>query len=326
MDRSEWLIERKKGIGASEAAAVLGISPWSSPVGVWAEKKGLAPPIEDNFRLKLGRLLEEPVAQLYAEREGVTLTGGGYDLRWHPGGLPVFATPDRHIEEFPRGLECKTVDPHMEGQWGEDGTGDIPVYYVPQLVLGMAVTGYPEWHLAALFGFGELRVYRLMRDMELEEAILSRLTEFWNRYVIGNEEPPLDGSDACASYLAMKYPANRLPLIGAGAVEEKLLVDLFAIREQVKADDAIQTEYENRLKAIIGEAEGIQGVCGRVTWKKAKDSEKIDLDAALKKLMAEMLVSFPEHANAILAAEQSAKAQSIVIKPGSRRFLPTPAR
>lgn len=307
MNRAEWLEERKKGIGASEAAAVLGVSPWSSPVDVWARKRGLIPEIEDNERLRTGRLFEEPIAQLYAEREKVQLTGGGYDLRFHPAGLPVFATPDRLVVDRPRGLEIKTVEPMAAAAWGEEGSDQIPPYYVTQCAVCMSVTGLPEWDVAAFFGMNDFRVYRLQRDLELEEAILSRLSEFWNRYVVGSEEPAIDGSDGCAQYLATKYPMNRLPLIGANEEAEELLRNLFAIREQVKSDEAIQTEYENRLKAIIGEAEGIQGVCGKVTWRLTKDSTKVEWEAVAR----------------ALNAPADLVAQHTIIKPGSRRFLPT---
>jgi len=312
LDRKEWLEMRKKGIGASEAAAVLGVSPWESPTDVWARKKGLVQEKPDSERFKIGRLFEEPIAQLYADREGgVVLSGGGYHSIFHPS-LPVFATPDRIVQDpvRPRGLEIKTVEPMSAKQWGEEGTDQIPPYYVTQVAVCMSVTGLPEWDVAAFFGFNDFRIYRLKRDMELEEAILARCAEFWNRYVVGNEEPAIDGSRACAEYLARKYPRNTVPLLGAGEEEEKLLLDLFVVRDQLKSDEAVQTEIENRLKAIIGEAEGIQGICGKVTWKSAKDSAKTDWEAVVKSLNppAELIV---EHT---------------IIKPGSRRFLATQAK
>jgi len=310
MNRAEWLEERKKGIGASEAAAILGVSKWASPVSVWAEKKGFAPPREDSLRLKVGRLLEEPVARLYAEREGVELTGDGMTTVYHPGGLHVFATADRLVVGRSRGVECKTVDARMADDWGEDGSDGVPIYYVPQGVIGMAVHNLPEWDYAALIGFDDFRVFRLVRDLELENEILSRCDAFFVRYVMGNEEPALDGSEACAAYLAQKYQRNTLPLIGANEEAEQLLKDLFAIKDQVKADEAIQTEYENRLKAIIGEAEGIQGICGKALWRKNKDSEKTEWEAVAR----------------ALNAPSDLIAQHTIIRPGPRVFRPTPAK
>jgi putative phage-type endonuclease len=318
--REEWLSARKKGVGASEAAAVLGISPWSSPVEVWARKLGLIPEMEDNERLKTGRYFEEPIAQLYADREKVTLTGGGFHSIFHPS-LPVFATPDRMVVEYPRGLEIKTVEPAMSKEWGEEETDQIPPYYVTQVAVCMSVTGLPEWDVAAFFGMNDFRIYRLKRDMELEETILSRLAEFWNRYVVGNQEPPLDGSEACAEYLARKYPRNLRPLLGADEEAEKLLSSLFAMRDQTKGDEIILTEYENRLKQIIGEAEGIQGVCGKVLWKKNKDSEKVDWEAVARAIYDASTVNITWDKSLDVYAKEFT-----TIKPGPRVFRVSPAK
>jgi len=40
MTRAEWLAARKKGLGGSDAAAVLGISPWKTNEELWEEKTG----------------------------------------------------------------------------------------------------------------------------------------------------------------------------------------------------------------------------------------------------------------------------------------------
>ena len=43
-NRTDWLKARRKGIGGSDAASVLGISPWKSNVQLWEEKTGIAEP------------------------------------------------------------------------------------------------------------------------------------------------------------------------------------------------------------------------------------------------------------------------------------------
>ena len=324
MSREQWLVERKKGVGASEAAAVLGISPWASPADVWARKRGLIPEQEENERLRTGRLFEEPIAQLYAEREKVQLVGGGdrqYDMIWHPAGIPVFATPDRLVLGADRGLEIKTVEPRMAHLWGEEGTDAIPPYYVTQVAVCMAVSGRGEWDVAAWFGLNDFRVYRLVRDRDLEEAIISRLTEWWRRYVVIGEEPEIDGSKAYADYLVQKFPQNRTPLLGANEETEKLLSDLFAIRDQVKADELIETEIENKLKAAIGDAEGIQGICGKVTWRLSRDGTKTDWQEVARMIYD----ASAAHITWDKTFEDYAK-EFTTVKPGSRRFLPTPAK
>ena len=62
MSREEWLKLRKKTIGGSDAAAVVGLSKWASPYSVWADKTGKVPDKEDSEAMRQGRDLEEYVA------------------------------------------------------------------------------------------------------------------------------------------------------------------------------------------------------------------------------------------------------------------------
>ncbi|MBE0568932.1 MAG: YqaJ viral recombinase family protein [Deltaproteobacteria bacterium] len=305
MSRDTWLAERKKGIACSELAAILGVSPWESEMDVWSRKRNLVPDTPDNIVFKTGRELEPLVAREYAEMEKVELIEG--ELIRHPSA-PLLGTPDRLIKGMNRGLEIKTVQsPYALDKWGEPGSDQVPLYYATQVAGYLAITGYDSWDLAALFVGSEIRVYRIQRDLELEAEILRRVSEWWTRHIINGEEPAIDGSAACSNYLSQKYQRNTLPLIGANEEAEELLLKLFAMRDQVKSDELVLTELENKLKALIGEAEGIQGICGKALWRKNKDSEKVDWEAVARSLSAP--------ADLIKA--------NTIIKPGPRVFRPT---
>ena len=43
MNREDWLEQRRHTIGGSDAAGIIGLSKWSSPVSVWADKTGRLP-------------------------------------------------------------------------------------------------------------------------------------------------------------------------------------------------------------------------------------------------------------------------------------------
>lgn len=49
-DRSEWLEERTKGIGGSDAAAIIGLNPWKDNVTLWKEKTGLIEPEDISYK------------------------------------------------------------------------------------------------------------------------------------------------------------------------------------------------------------------------------------------------------------------------------------
>lgn len=76
MSRDEWLDVRKRGIGGSDAAAAVGISPWKSPLELWMEKTGRdgdipkPDPNDEDSPLFWGSLLEPLVAELYSRRTG----------------------------------------------------------------------------------------------------------------------------------------------------------------------------------------------------------------------------------------------------------------
>ena len=68
MNREEWLNERRTGIGGSDAAAVMGLNPWKSPLDVYLDKTGQLMESPDNPALYWGRVLEEVVAREYSLR------------------------------------------------------------------------------------------------------------------------------------------------------------------------------------------------------------------------------------------------------------------
>lgn len=269
----EQLEQRKKGIGASEAASVLGLNPYQTPLEIWMQKKGLVETLETPA-MKLGIRLEPVIAEMYQDTTGCILVQPF--TMFYPKNPIIFATPDRIIHGKNKGLEIKTANARMAENWGEEGTDEIPQYYLIQCVLCMAVTNIPEWDVAVLIGGQDFRIYHIQRDIDLENSIIERLLEWWETYIAKNREPDIDSSSACADYLAIKYPRNFKPLKEADADTEQLIQRLAEIRYSLKSFAEQEEAIKNLLKNYIGDADGVQGISGRCTWKKTKDSKKID--------------------------------------------------
>lgn len=70
MSREDWLEQRRHTIGGSDAAGIIGLSKWSSPVSVWADKTGRLPDKPDTEAMRLGRDLESYVARRWMEATG----------------------------------------------------------------------------------------------------------------------------------------------------------------------------------------------------------------------------------------------------------------
>src|SRR5205823_13949319 len=57
----EWHAARARGLGGSEIAAVLGLSPWESKFSLWHRKMGLASPVVETDEMYWGKLHEPTI-------------------------------------------------------------------------------------------------------------------------------------------------------------------------------------------------------------------------------------------------------------------------
>ena len=179
---TEQLEARKAGIGGSDAAVLLGLSPWKTEVELYYEKLGEWEPedISDKPVVHFGNILEPVVADEYAERNGVKVEKRNQMMqsKKYPHML---ANIDRKVVGMKRGLECKTADANTKRNWGEQGTDNVPDYYRIQCEHYMIVTEWPEWDLAALIGGNDYRDYHIEQDAELSEMMIEREAKFWER-------------------------------------------------------------------------------------------------------------------------------------------------
>ena len=108
MTREEWLEERRKRIGGSDAAGILGLNPYSSPLAVYMDKKGLTPEREDNLAMELGRELEEFVAKKFEAATGKKVRRKNA-IVINPRYPFAHANLDRVVVGEDAILECKTT-------------------------------------------------------------------------------------------------------------------------------------------------------------------------------------------------------------------------
>jgi putative phage-type endonuclease len=211
MNRDQWLAERRLGVGGSDAAAALGLSPYKSTYALWLEKTGEveAEDIEHVERVHFGRIMEDIIAREYARRMGVKVRRRNEILR-HPKYPWMLANVDRIIDGQKRGLECKNVDAmaFRMGEWGEPGSDEVPEDYLLQCQHYMIVLDYPEWHLSACVGGNRLELFIIRRDPELAEMIIDGERDFWQR-VERHDAPELDYSRPETHRLLSKlYPGT----------------------------------------------------------------------------------------------------------------------
>lgn len=273
-DRDGWLTARRAGIGASDAAAILGLAndKYASPMTVFMEKTGMWVDDRSLEAADIGSEFEPHVAARYARLAGVTLLPKVGTLR-HPDIPWLFASPDYLTADGnPDLVEVKTRSDRMAGVWGDIDGDDItiPDNVAVQVQVQMAVTGFTTGDVAVLFGGNRLRWAREYRDEAFINDLLDALERFWVHNVLAGVPPVMDGGEATTGMLSHlwwpgKDEETRVNL------DPSLRADLELVAEakrQTAQWDELQTAAENRIKASMGE--GTHGYIGDqkvVEWK-----------------------------------------------------------
>jgi putative phage-type endonuclease len=305
--RAQWLDERRKGIGGTDAAAILGFSPYETEHDVWLAKMDMAPEKRDTEPMWWGRELEAIIARRYTERTGNALLDPQHEdgrkrLVYHPDFPHLIGSPDRLVIGKERGLEIKTASPWMSEEWGEEGSDSIPRHHLIQCAHYMAITGFRRWDVAVLIGGSDFRVYHLCADPDIEQAMVERLNNWWAMRIIDRIPPPIDGSPAAKRYLSSKFPKHMTPRMKATARMEELASSLGeATVKRVAAEEQV-TYFQNLLKESIGEAEGADGEGWRVTWKQSKNRTYTDWEQVAQTLRAAMEKVATGHGDAAFSA------------------------
>ena len=202
MDRKQFIEARRASIGGSDAAAIMGLNPYSSPVRVWAEKLGKAQPKPDNEAMRQGRDLEDYVARRFIEATGKSVDYEPNAFVRNEKYPWAHANPDRMVVGESAGLECKTTS---SLRLKEFKNGSYPETYYAQCVHYMAVTGAERWYLAVLVLGKDFFVYTIERDEDEINALMAEEERFWNNYVRPQVQPPVDGSEATSDALDEIY-------------------------------------------------------------------------------------------------------------------------
>ena len=195
--REEWLELRKGYIGGSDAGAVMGMNPYSSPFAVWAEKTGKVEGFAGNLTTKVGAYLEDLVAQLFTEETGKKVRRKNRmlvndEFQW------ACADVDRLVVGEKALLEIKTTNsfPAMKKIRG----GEYPEMWYCQMTHYLAVTGLEKAYLAVLVNCRDLRIFELERDEDEIAALMDAERAFWEK-VTQDIPPEADGSEATTEAL-----------------------------------------------------------------------------------------------------------------------------
>lgn len=264
MPREEWLAERRKSIGGSDAGALLGLNKYQSPYSLWAEKTGkiIPPDLSDKEAVRLGHDLEDYVAKRFAEETGKSVRRA--NSFFYNSAYPfAHALPDRMVAHESAGLECKTTSSwEIIKQCRE---GKYPDAWYAQMTHYMMVTGCQKWYLAVCcFGSG-FYWFEIERDEAEIAALAAAEREFWE-LVQRQSPPPVDGTEATQEALKTIYAESSERSVDLSAVESALKMRGI-LEGQIKDLTEQKNEQEAIVQQWVADAERGESALYKVSWK-----------------------------------------------------------
>lgn len=280
----EQLELRRTVIGGSEIAAIVDEDAFSSAFDVWLSKtQGWIRP--SNPDMERGTFLEAGIADWYAHRTGSVLVESA--TQRHATMRIAICTPDRFERVGPRSDSSPAGSrrlvsikaPRRGDAWGKSGTDDVPPGYLLQLQWEHAVCSSQGVHLTddmrlvALID-GDLRIYEIKADLELQAWLLEYAQRWWDRHVVGGEQPPLDGSSEANRWLRARFPRDTAPIRPATMIDDLRMLELRAVEEDLARLEGEAETLKFELMQSIGDAGGLESPAGRITYRADKNGKR----------------------------------------------------
>lgn len=261
-NEAEWLAAREHGIGASEAAAILGYSNFSSPWAVWAKKTNRVDDMRggDTPMMEWGHRHEDAIAKKFAEETGRYVEDTGeYYMVW-VGNL--FCTVDRFQSLTPPKsllsfgedtgvleLKCAYYDAFKEWE------SKVPIAYQIQIQQQMHCTGLDFASIAVLGNGYQFKYFHVERNQKFIDRMVEVLEAWWEKYVIGDTPPPADGHKTTAKVMGQVFSDEKDGSVWLNSPEQ---VAAHKTRERtaakIKKLEKQHAEATNVLRLGMGEA------------------------------------------------------------------------
>lgn len=271
-------IDRRKYLGGSDIAGILGISPWKTPLDVFLDKMEPPKPV-DPAKAKIfrrGHRMEPYVIDLLAEESGLVITSRGqrYKDKEHDflAAEIDFEYHDPETGKVENG-EIKTVSPFKAADWGEEQTDAIPIYYNAQSMHGLMVTGRDRCTYGTLIGGDDFRMYQVDRDEEIIVGIRQAEVEFWDR-IQRNDPPPATK----VSDVLRLFPKDDGTVVQATDRILQAFNDLRAKKKELAFLESECDDLADEIRLFMQGATTLSfGSRQLLTWK-AQSSNRFDID------------------------------------------------
>lgn len=259
-DRDDWLKQRRtRGIGASEAAIILGVAKYKSAFALYHEKLGLeAQSPAETEAAEWGLILEGPIAARFErETNRKVYAPPPHSIFIHDKLDWMLASLDRvtygtdPVTQAPVAvpLEIKTADASLRAEWKDD----VPLAYMIQVQHQMAVMDTPAASIAALVGGNTFYWADVQRDQEFIDALIEQEREFWQR-CLDHNPPDVDASKSTAEALRALYGRDNGQLVPLPVDALDWDSDLIKAKEELEEVQKRHDLAKHRIVEAIGNA------------------------------------------------------------------------
>lgn len=256
----EWHETRATGIGASDVAAIVGLSPWQSAFHLWHVRKGNLPAEPDKPQFKWGHLLEPVIAAEFEERhpEYWVHPAGTYapdDRRWQLANVDRLLYPIEGVNINTRPTSLLEIKTSRFGDgYGPTQTDQIPLHVRCQVQYQLDVFDLPYAHVAVLVGGNDYREYVIDADPDDQLALRDAAAAFWWSLQT-DDEPPLDASESTYQAVRSLHPE----ISGEDTTIDPALYAAYLLSEG-KAQEWERTHRETRSRVLAAMGDARRGL------------------------------------------------------------------
>lgn len=249
-----WLAARPLGLGASDSARALSMSPHGTRLDLYREKTGEAGEKEVTREMRRGTLLEPFLVEEFTARTGIEVKEYPCPMQWHPDHPWMYATPDGRID-FDTLLELKTTRHTTRDQLGDEGSDVMPVHWNLQCQHQMAVTNAQRVHVFVMWGFDESWHGVVARNDRLIDLLIRKEREFWS--MVEARTPPLPDFSSPKTYELVKdlFPVDEGKVLEMPNRMAAAWMQRQRIEEQIKTLQKRADKLKARVTYAMGDSQ-----------------------------------------------------------------------
>jgi putative phage-type endonuclease len=266
----QFYLDRKTGIGGSDVASIMGLSPFKTALQLYYEKIAESFDIEEHDNLRRGRKLEKYILEEYASRTEETIE---YDIPLLRHAEYPFLIG--HIDGKIHGQNV-IIEAKSSALSPKAWENKIPDYYLVQIAHYAHIYNADRVDVPVLFNNWQYCCFSYYRDEELENRIKQACIDFWQNHILKGNPPPMqDIEDG-----ALKYPySNQDNNLEADATITNKIKELVENSKQIKELEKRETNLKLEIMEYMKDAERLTAPEGcLVSWKSNRQN-RLDISA-----------------------------------------------